>query len=222
LMPWHKDVKAILAAFYPGAAGGEAIARLLTGAVNPSGRLPITFPATTEQLVRPQIGGQSKGPLFTVRYTEGAAVGYKWFELRGHKPLFAFGHGLSYTTFELGSLKTSLNKAQVTVSFAIRNAGSRPGDSVGQIYVRAPQNAKWEAPRRLVGFDKLKLQPGQTGASAVKIDPRLLATFDESKGDWVIAPGTYEVQLGAGSDDIRATIELPLAGRRFTSAQLRR
>ncbi|KQV52651.1 beta-glucosidase [Pelomonas sp. Root1217] len=222
LMPWQPDVKAILAAFYPGAAGGEAIARILTGEVNPSGRLPITFPASTDQLVRRQIAGKSDGPLFTVRYTEGAAVGYKWFDLHGHKPLYAFGHGLSYTSFELGGLQASQAKAQVTVKFSIRNAGSRAGDSVGQVYVRAPQSAHWEAPRRLVGFDKLKLKPGETGTSAVTIDPRLLATFDEATGEWVIAPGTYEVQLGAGSDDIRATAKLALAGRRFTSAQLRR
>jgi beta-glucosidase len=222
LMPWHKDVKAILAAFYPGANGGEAIARLLTGAVNPSGRLPLTFPASTDQLVRPKIGGKSEGPLFTVRYTEGAAVGYKWFDLHGHKPLYAFGHGLSYTSFELGGLQAQATKTQVTVKFSVKNAGKRDGASVGQVYIRAPQSAKWEAPRRLVGFDKLTLKPGQTGTSMVTVDPRLLATFDESKGDWVIAPGTYEVQLGAGSDDIRATAKVLLAGRRFTSTQLRR
>lgn len=222
LMPWHKDVKAILAAFYPGAAGGEAIARILTGAVNPSGRLPITFPASTDQLVRPQIGGKSDGPLFTVRYTEGAAVGYKWFDLHGHKPLYAFGHGLSYTSFELGGLKAQQAGSQVTVEFSVKNAGNRDGASVGQVYVRAPQNARWEAPRRLVGFDKLKLKPGETGTSALKIDPRLLATFDERTGEWVIAHGTYEVQLGAGSDNIRATSKMALSGRRFTSAQLRR
>ncbi|MEO6277623.1 beta-glucosidase [Roseateles sp.] len=222
LMPWAKDVKAILAAFYPGANGGEAIARLLTGAVNPSGRLPLTFPASTDQLVRPQIGGKSEGPLFTVRYTEGAAVGYKWFDLHGHKPLYAFGHGLSYTSFELGGLAASQAKGQVTVKFSVKNSGNREGASVGQVYVSAPQSAKWEAPRRLVGFDKLALKPGQTGTSAVTIDPRLLATFDEATGEWVIAPGSYEVQLGAGSDDIRATAKLSLTGRRFTSAQLRR
>ncbi len=222
LMPWEKDVKAILAAFYPGASGGEAIARILTGEVNPSGRLPITFSASTDQLVRPQIAGKSDGPPFTVRYTEGAAVGYKWFDLRGHKPLYSFGHGLSYTNFELGGLNASQAKTQVTVKFSTRNSGSRAGDCVGQVYVRAPQSAQWEAPRRLVGFDKLKLKPGETATSAVKIDPRLLATFDESTGDWVVAPGVYEVQLGAGSDDIRATAKLTLAGRRFTSAQLRR
>jgi beta-glucosidase len=223
LMPWHKDVKAILAAFYPGANGGEAIARILTGEVNPSGRLPLTFPASTDQLVRPKIGGKSEGPLFTVRYTEGAAVGYKWFDLHGHKPLYAFGHGLSYTSFELGGLKADQKaNAPVTVKFAIKNTGNREGASVGQVYIRAPQSARWEAPRRLVGFNKLALKPGQTGTSTVTVDPRLLATFDESTGDWVIAPGMYEVQLGAGSDDIRATAKLLLAGRRFTSAQLRR
>ncbi|MFG6485572.1 beta-glucosidase [Roseateles sp. BYS78W] len=222
LMPWQKDVKAILAAFYPGEAGGEAIARILTGAVNPSGRLPITFPAGTDQLVRSQIGGKSEGPPFTVRYTEGAAVGYKWFDLHGHKPLYAFGHGLSYTRFELGGLQARQAGARVTVSFSTRNAGSRDGSSVGQVYVRAPQSARWEAPRRLAGFDKLSLKPGQAGTSAVTIDPRLLATFDAASGEWVIAPGTYEVQLGAGSDDIRATTPLTLKGSRFKSAQLRR
>lgn len=222
LMPWAKDVKAILAAFYPGSGGGEAIARLLTGAINPSGRLPITFPASTDQLVRPTIGGKSDGPLFTVRYTEGAAVGYKWFDLKGHKPLYAFGHGLSYTSFELGDLAASQTKGQVTVKFSVKNAGNREGASVGQVYIRAPQSAKWEAPRRLVGFDKLALKPGASGSAAVNIDPRLLATFDEAKGQWVVAPGIYEVQLGASSEDIRATAKLSLAGRRFTSAQLRR
>ena len=222
LMPWHKDVKAILAAFYPGAAGGDAIARLLTGAVNPSGHLPLTFPAGTDQLVRSQIAGKSDGPPFTVRYTEGAAVGYKWFDLKGIKPLYAFGHGLSYTAFELGSLKAAQDKSQVTVTFATRNTGQRDGASVGQVYLRAPQSAGWEAPRRLVGFDKLALKPGASGTSTIKIDPRLLATFDAAANQWVIAPGTYEVQLGAASDDIRTTVPLTLAGRRFTSAQMRR
>ena len=222
LMPWQKDVKGILAAFYPGAAGGEAIARILTGAVNPSGHLPLTFPASTEQLVRPQIIGKPDGPPFTVRYTEGAAVGYKWFDLHGHKPLYAFGHGLSYTRFELGDLKAQRTGDRVSVKFSTRNSGSREGACVGQVYVNAPPNARWEAPRRLVGFDKLALKPSEKGASSVLIDPRLLATFDESTNEWVIAPGSYEVQLGTASDDIRATARLVLAGRRFMSAQLRR
>jgi len=148
-------------------------------------------------------------------------VGYKWFDLRGHKPLYAFGHGLSYTSFELGGLQARQAGSQTTVRFSVRNTGPRDGDAVGQVYIRAPQSAHWEAPRRLVGFDKLSLKPGQTGSSAVTVDPRLLATYDEPTGDWVIAPGTYEVQLGASSDDIRATARLAVAGRRFTSKQLR-
>ncbi|MGM9485503.1 beta-glucosidase [Roseateles sp. NT4] len=222
LMPWHQDVKAILAAFYPGAAGGEAIARLLTGAVNPSGRLPITFPASADQLVRPQILGKTDGPPFTVRYTEGAAVGYKWFDLRGHKPLYAFGHGLSYTRFELAELQAQQGKGRVTVKFSTRNTGAREGASVGQVYVSAPPEAHWEAPRRLVGFDKQNLKPGEKGTSSIQIDPRLLSTFDEASNQWVITPGSYEVQLGAASDDIRATTRVTLAVRRFTSAQMRR
>ncbi|RZJ10435.1 MAG: beta-glucosidase [Rubrivivax sp.] len=220
LMPWQKDVKGILAAFYPGARGGEAIARLLTGTVNPSGRLPITFPASVDQLVRPTITGQSKPPLFTVRYTEGAAVGYKWFDLKGLKPLYAFGHGLSYTSFELGGLTAQSSGNRVTAKFSIRNTGKRDGASVGQVYVRAPQGAGWEAPRRLAGFQKLALKPGASGTATISIDPRLLASFDEAMGEWVISRGTYELQLGASSDDIRATTKVALDGRRFKSAQL--
>ena len=95
-MPWQKDVAAVVAAWFPGQRGGEAITRVLTGAVNPSGRLPLTFPAGADQLVRSQIGGKQDGPPFTVRYTEGAAVGYKWFDKKGLSPLFPFGFGLSY------------------------------------------------------------------------------------------------------------------------------
>ena len=221
-MPWQKDVKAIVAAFYPGAAGGEAIARVLTGAVNPSGRLPITFPADASQFVRTEIDGKndgkSEGPAYTVRYTEGAAVGYKWFELQGLKPLYAFGHGLSYTSFDYEQLSAVQQaKAGVSVKFSIRNSGRRAGGTVGQVYVRAPQAAHWEAPRRLVGFDKLQLQSGETKTATLAIDPRLLARYDEATGDWVIAPGSYEVQLAAASDDVRSRVQLHLDGRRFTA-----
>ncbi len=220
-MPWHKDVRAIVAAFYPGAAGGEAIARVLTGAVNPSGRLPITFPADLNQLVRKEIDGKndgkSEGPLFSVRYTEGAAVGYKWFDLHGLKPLYAFGHGLSYTSFDYEKLSATQAKTGVSIKFQVRNTGRRDGATVGQVYVRAPQGAHWEAPRRLVGFDKLKLQPGESKKATILIDPRLLASFDESTGEWVITKGSYEVQLAAASDEVRSRVQIQLDARRFSA-----
>ena len=220
-MPWKKNVKAIVAAFYPGAAGGEAIARTLTGEVNPSGRLPITFPADTSQFVRKEIDGKndgkSEGSAFAVRYLEGAAVGYKWFDLHGLKPLYAFGHGLSCTSFDYEKLSAQQAGAGVSVKFSIRNSGRRAGGTVGQIYVRAPQGAGWEAPRRLVGFDKLQLQADEAKAAAITIDPRLLASFDANTGEWVIAPGSYEVQLAAASDDVRSSVQIHLDGRRFSA-----
>jgi len=216
-MPWASQVKAILQAWYPGTEGGTAIARVLTGDVNPSGRLPITFPASADQFVRPVIDGKGKGDRepFLVRYSEGAAVGYKWFDLKGLKPLYAFGHGLGYTSFDYSGLTAAAQGSGIRVRFTLTNTGKRAGATVGQIYV-APVSGGWEAPRRLGGFAKLSLAAGATGTASVDIDRRLLATFDEVTRDWVIAPGRYEIQLGAASDDIRGRVTVTLPGQRFS------
>jgi beta-glucosidase len=214
LMPWAGRVPAILEAWYPGTAGGEAIANLLFGRVNPSGHLPVTFPKDESQLPRPVRPGTGlkDGDMFTVDYSEGAAVGYKWFDAKGLEPLFPFGHGLSYTSFGYGPVSAVANPdGSVTASFTVRNTGQRPGMDVAQVYVSAPAGV-FEAPKRLGGFQKVDLAPGASQSVNVTIDPRLLAMFDEAAHQWRIAPGTYRVSLGESSRDIRSTADVAVPG----------
>lgn len=214
LMPWIDRVPAVLEAWYPGSAGGEAIANLLFGRVNPSGHLPVTFPASESQLPRPVRPGTglADGQMFTIDYSEGAAVGYKWFDAKGLQPLFPFGHGLSYTSFGYGPLSATANPdGSITARFTVRNTGQRRGMDVAQVYLSAPAGV-FEAPRRLGAFQKVDLEPGASQAVTVTIDPRLAAVFDESAHQWRIAPGTYRLSLGESSRDIRSTAEVALPG----------
>jgi beta-glucosidase len=214
-MPWLNDVGAVLQAWYPGTSGGEAIARVLTGEVDATGRLPVTFPASEAQLPRPKLDGDPKTPdaLFSVDYSiEGAAVGYKWFDRKGLKPLFPFGHGLSYTSFAYSDLKTSTANGQLTVAFKVTNTGKRAGKDVPQVYV-SPKAGGWEAPRRLAGFQKVDLAPGASQTVTLAVDPRLLATWDEKAHGWKVAAGDYEVQLGASSAAITARATAAVAAQ---------
>ena len=216
LMPWLSKVGAVVEAWYPGTNGGEAIARVLTGEVNPSGRLPITFPQSAEQLPRPTIDCDPAKPedFCDVDYKiEGAAVGYKWFDLKGHTPLFAFGHGLSYSSFGYSDLKTSTVGGRLTVSFKVTNIGKSAGKDVAQVYVGPKGGAGWEAPRRLGGFKKVDLAPGASTSVTVTVDPRLLATFDSKAKTWNVAAGAYEVSLGASSRDLTAKTDVTLAAK---------
>ena len=216
-MPWIDAVGAVVEAWYPGTAGGEAIARVLTGEVNPSGRLPATFPKSEQQLPRVKLDGDPAGQpgKFSVDYNiEGAAVGYKWFELKGHKPLFAFGHGLSYTSFDYSALAAKAEGGAIAVDFKVRNTGKRAGDAVPQVYV-APAAGGWEAPKRLGGWNKLALNPGQGASGRVLVDPRVLAVYDSASRTWKIAPGDYVVTLATASDAPVAKVTVTLAGREF-------
>jgi beta-glucosidase len=216
LMPWLPKVGAVVEAWYAGTNGGEAIARVLTGEVNPSGRLPITFPQSADQLPRPVIDGDNAKPELMVDANydiEGAAVGYKWFDQKSHKPLFAFGHGLSYSTFGYSDLKTSVVGDTLTVSFTVKNTGKTAGKDVPQVYVGPKAGLGWEAPRRLAGFKKVDLAPGASAKVSVTVDPRLLATFDSKAKAWTIAAGAYEVSLGASSRDLSAKAEVTLAAK---------
>jgi beta-glucosidase len=189
---------------------------VLTGEVNPSGRLPITFPQSADQLPRPVIDGDNSKPdlMVDANYDiEGAAVGYKWFDQKGHKPLFAFGHGLSYSTFGYSDLKTSVAGDTLTVSFKVTNTGKVAGKDVPQVYVGPKGGAGWEAPRRLGGFKKVDLAPGASTTVSVSVDPRLLATFDSKAKAWAIAAGAYEVSLGASSRDLGAKADVTLAAK---------
>ncbi len=203
LMPWADKVPAIVEAWYPGTAGGEAIANVLTGKVNPSGHLPATFPRSLDQLPYP--GEPRKGD---VVYSEGAAVGYKWFDLKGHEPLFAFGHGLSYTRFRHGHLVVDREGDGLVAIVEVTNEGDRAGADVVQVYV---SGKGWEAPRRLGGFAKVALAPGESKRVEIHVDPRLLAEWYLDRPGWTHAAGAYTVTVGHSSRDLgeSVAIELP-------------
>ena len=213
-MPWVDQVPAILEAFYPGIRGGPAIARILTGKVNPSGHLPISFPASPDQLARKEIAGlgQPDGTPAEVAYDEGAAIGYKWYDLKGYKPLWSFGHGLSYTRFTLSNLEARPDGKAVRASFSMRNSGKRTGKGVAQLYI-APHDWRasgWEAPKRLGAFAKAGLKPGERKRIELTVDPRLLATYEAAGNNWHIKAGTYRLMLGEASDGEMAVADVTL------------
>lgn len=218
-MPWLADVAGVVEAWYPGTNGGEAIARVLTGEVDASGRLPQTFPASESQLPRPKLDGIDlpKDTRFDVDYNiEGAAVGYKWFDKKGLKPLFAFGHGLSYTSFAYTNLKAEAVDGSIRVAFDTANTGKRAGKAVPQVYV-SKVGGGWEAPKRLGAWDKLALKAGESRASSVVVDPRTLAVFDGASGKWKIAAGDYQVILATAADAPVSTVTVRLPARVFAA-----
>ncbi len=221
-MPWIGQVPAILEAFYPGIRGGAAIARILTGKVNPSGHLPISFPASPDQLARPAIAGlgEPDGTPAQALYDEGAAIGYKWYDVKGYKPLFWFGHGLSYTRFALSDFTAQPDGNAIKVSFSIRNIGKHAGKGVGQVYVAPADWAKagWEAPRRLGAFAKAALKPGKTTRVQLTIDPRLLAIYEAANNDWHIKPGDYRLMLGDAADAEMQSAVVTLPDSRWSAS----
>lgn len=210
-MPWRDSVAAILAAWYPGSGGGPAVAGVLFGRVNPSGRLPVTFPASEAQLPRPgQIdpetttsnpGTPRKGGIIPLDYDiEGSDVGYRWFAREGHQPLFPFGFGLSYTAFELTGLRVSVD-GPYTASVEVANAGARTGAAVVQIYV-ARQGADGFV-KRLAGFTKTTLAAGERATVEIDLEPRILARYRVG-GDapgFAIEPGVYRVWAAQHAGD---------------------
>lgn len=213
-MPWLAQVPSVLEAFYPGIRGGAAIARILTGKVNPSGHLPISFPASAAQLAHPALPGLGlpNDTPTKITYDEGAAIGYKWYDVKGYRPLFAFGHGLSYTNFALSGLAAQPEGRAIHVTFSVRNIGRREGRAVGQVYV-APadwKKAGWEAPERLGAFAKTDLRPGQSKKIEVTIDPRLLATYEAAGDRWHIRAGDYRLMLGDASDALTQSVSMTL------------
>lgn len=207
LMPWAAKVPAILEAWYPGRMGGAAIANILTGKANPSGRLPMTFPKSLDQLAYP---GEPRRKQAT--YAAGAAVGYKWFDKNGLEPQFAFGHGLSYTRFAYGNLKVKRSGNGLRARVRVTNTGERAGGETVQIYVHG---RGWEAPRRLGGFAKVELWPGHTTTVDIAIDPRLLALWDASHPGWTRAAGRYSVSLARSSRDRGQTVAIDLPASRL-------
>jgi len=211
-LPWADKVGGIIEAWYGGSRGGEAIARVLTGEVNPSGRLPITWPVNESQLPRPAIPGWTAGPTdrVSVDYNiEGSNVGYRWYSQKGEKPLYWFGHGLSYTSFAYDKLVVRGGKtldAEVTVT----NKGDKAGKEVVQLYLTGRPGG---AVRRLVAFQKLSLAPGESQRVKLAGDLRLIADFDPKQHRWVVPAGTYTLAVGqdAGSTIVTATAKLSAA-----------
>jgi len=215
-MPWIDQVPAALQAWYPGSSGGEAIANLLFGQVNPSGRLPITFPRDESQMSRPALAekdAQGK-PTLEVNYQEGAAVGYKWMDAKKLQPLFPFGFGLSYSNFGYSDLAVRTEAQELVVSFKVRNLGKREGKDVPQVYV-SPIAGGWEAPKRLGAWHKVALQPGATETIELRVDPRLLAIYSTAINGWRIAPGSYKVMVGGSAADLKLESTVQMAERRL-------
>ena len=212
-MPWRDDVAAIMEAWYPGQRGGEAIANVLFGQKNPSGRLPVTFAKNDQQLPRPQVPGLTIGnsAFFDVDYNrEGADVGYRWFERQNETPLYAFGHGLSYTTFERHGLALEKDGQKVIAHFTVTNTGDRKGRTTPQLYVHVPDGS----PARLGGWQSVELSPGESREVRLEIDPRQFARYDSEQRQWHLDGGDYRVSLADSATDIDETrhVTLPAGG----------
>ncbi|MEG9435107.1 glycoside hydrolase family 3 C-terminal domain-containing protein [Edaphobacter sp. HDX4] len=215
-MPWLDDVQGVLEAWYPGIGGGQAIANVLFGTVNPSGKLPITFPRSEKDLPHPRIFGmtyntpangglpehwvsEEKTASFPADYTEGVRFGYKWFQSEHKQPLFPFGFGLSYTHFTYDDLQIDSDKKQV--HFRVRNDGQRSGTEVAQAYVQLPPSSG-EKFMRLSGWGRVTLAPGASQQVTVQLEPLALASWDEPAERWNWIHGDYRVKVGRSSADI--------------------
>ncbi len=204
LMPWVNEPAAILEAWYGGSDGADALGNVLFGTVNPSGKLPNTFPLSDADLPHPTI----VKPPVNRDYDEGVKVGYKWFDAE-HKPvLFPFGYGLSYTTFGYSGLKVDTGDT-VKVTFTLANTGVRAGKEIAEVYAALPASAE-EPPKRLVGWSKVELKPGEHKPITVEIDRKYLSIWDVDRHDWSLVPGDYTFLVGGSSDKLalKATVKL--------------
>jgi len=223
LMPWIDKVDAVVEAWYPGIRGSEAIANLLFGDVNPSGKLPLTFPKSEADLPHPvhvdppkadaehpapKLAGfpgliamaMVSGPFFDVHYDEGLKVGYKWYDAEKKPVLFPFGFGLSYTTFAYSGLTVTPGDA-TTVAFTVKNTGKRSGIETAQVYASLPDAAE-EPPKRLVGWVKVDLAPGESKQVAIPVTRDRLSIYDEASDSWKLVPGQYVIRVGGSSQNL--------------------
>lgn len=210
-MPWLDQVAAVVEAYYPGQENGNAVASVLLGEVNPSGKLPVTFPRRIED--SPAFINAAYPGCREVRYGEGIFVGYRYFDQVNTAPLFPFGHGLSYTTFAYSDLKVAKKVSadeKVKVTVKVKNSGKLAGKEVVQLYLADRQSALPRPPRELKGFAKVTLKPGQSKTVTFTLDERSFAYYDPARPGWVAEPGEFEVQVGASSRDIRLKAKLTL------------
>jgi beta-glucosidase len=216
-MPWADQVSAIVEAWYPGVRGAEALANVLFGDVNPSAKLPITFPRSDADLphphlVRPPRESTTHGepdewkkiaaglPAFQITYDEGLKVGYKWYDAERKPVLFPFGYGLSYTSYSYSNLRVTPGNT-VTVCFTVTNTGSRAGAEVAEVYASLPASAN-EPPKRLVGWSTVKLNPGEGKDVTVEVEKKYLSIFNVDQNGWQLIPGEYTFSVGSSSQNL--------------------
>ncbi|CCG86522.1 glycoside hydrolase family 3 C-terminal domain-containing protein [Erwinia piriflorinigrans] len=224
-MPWLDNVSAVLEAWYPGSGGGEAIAGVLFGRVNPSGRLPVTFPVAEAQLPHPQQTDPEtttslpatplKGGIIHMDYNvEGSDVGYRWFARTGQTPLFPFGYGLSYTSFCYTDLSATINNGNIHVTLTVTNSGQRAGADVPQIYIQ-PVSRSYVA--RLAAFRRVYLQPGESCQLELMLEPRVISCWNSQKAQWVTEAGCYNILLGRNATDyvLQAQVELTATAKGY-------
>jgi beta-glucosidase len=205
LMPWLNQVAGVFEGFYDGQEWGQAIAALLFGDVDPSGKLPVTFPASLSALPA-NTTAQWPGTNGQVQYSEGLDIGYRWYDAHNVAPLFPFGFGMSYTSFAFGDLTVGpMNNGQATVTATVTNTGGRAGTDVAQLYVGDPA-AAGEPPHQLKGFQRITLNPGASGTVTFTVTAHDLASWDTGSGNWIAGAGTYQILVGDSSRN------LPLAG----------
>ena len=218
-MPWIKEVPAVLQAWFLGSEAGNAIAAVLMGDVNPSGKLPFTFPARLEDVPAHQLGeypGSEKvGDIVNEKYNESIFVGYRWADKQKKaKPLFPFGHGLSYTTFEYGKpvadKKTMTADDTITFTVTVKNTGDREGQEVVQLYISDKKSSLPRPVKELKGFRKVKLAPGEEQKVSFTVAKDALSFFDDAKHEWMAEPGKFEAVIAASAADIRGVVPFEL------------
>ena len=222
-MPWIDKVAGVVEAWYPGIRGADALANILTGAVNPTGKLAVTFPRSDADLPHPDLIQPPPGslpdfshlvaddsnifnvlfqplPAFQINYNEGLKVGYKWYDAE-HKPvLFPFGFGLSYTSYAYSGLSVAPGET-TTVSFTVKNTGKRQGSEIAEVYASLPESAR-EPPKRLIGWSRIELAPGESKEVLVPVSRDRLTIYDEASDSWKLIPGKYEIRVGGSSQDL--------------------
>jgi len=212
-MPWVESVPSILQCWYLGSEAGHAIADVLWGDVNPSGKLPFTFPVKLEDSPAHFNGKSFPNPEKAV-YDEGIYVGYRWFEHKDIKPLFAFGHGLSYTSFEYGDATIAKNEMEpggkTSITFTVKNVGDRDGAEVVQLYISDSECSVDRPEKELKGFTKIFLKAGEKRNLCLTIDQSSISFFDENAHKWVAEPGEFVACIGSASDDIRTSCRFTL------------
>lgn len=234
LMPWIDKVAGVVEAWYPGIRGSEALSNLIFGDVNPSGKLPITFPRSEADIPHPMHLAPPKpdadhpmpklagapgiigmamgiGPFFDVHYDEGLKVGYKWYDAENKTPLFPFGFGLSYTRYAYSDVKAASDGNGLHVSFNVKNTGARAGEEIAQVYLTLPASTG-EPPKRLVGWSKIALAAGERKNVTVDAEPLLLSVFNVDKDALEQAPGDYKVWVGGSSRDLPLSAAVKLGG----------